>query len=126
MNLVFKGFLLKSIPALVSVLYAEEYHNFQLKIFCLSAEKFLRGTLQCFRKFLVSKHVKYKRGGGCHDFPSKLFCLTVPKYFVEEPFCVSESFWYRKILWIRGGRGEAESITIFCQKFSVSQCQKIS
>ena len=37
-----------------------------------------------------------------HDFPSKLICLTVPKHFVEEPFCVSEKFGYRKILRIRG------------------------
>ena len=32
-------------------------------------------------------------------------CLTVPKNFVGEPFCVSQNFWYRKNLWIRGGRG---------------------
>ena len=40
-----------------------------------------------------------------HDFPSKLFCLTIPKNFVGEPFGVSENFWYRKSLWIRGGKG---------------------
>ena len=39
---------------------------------------------------------------GYHTFPSKLFCLTVPNNFVEEPFCVSESFGYRKILCLRG------------------------
>ena len=54
-----------------------------------SAEKFRRGTLVCFRKFMVSKNVKGKRGGGHHDFPSKTFCLTVPKNFVGEPFSVS-------------------------------------
>ena len=44
-----------------------------------------------------------KRAGGreYYNFPSKLFCLTVPKHFVEEHFCVSESFRYRKILWMR-------------------------
>ena len=31
------------------------------------------------------------------DFPLKNFCLTVPKNFVEEPFFVSENFWYRKM-----------------------------
>ena len=50
---------------------------------------------------------------GYHDFPLKNFCLTVPKKFVEEPFCVSENFWYQKILWIREGVGEGGSITIF-------------
>ena len=63
-----------------------------------SAEKFRRGTLLWFRKILVSKNVGDKRVGGYHNFPSKLFCLTVPKHFVEEPFCVSESFGYPKIL----------------------------
>ena len=48
----------------------------------------------------------------------EIFCLTVRKNFVEEPFCVSQSFWYRKKLWIRGeDRG---SITIFRQKFFVT------
>ena len=87
-----------------------------------SAEKFRRGTLLCFRKFLVPKNVRDKRGGGYHDFLSKLFCLTVPKNFVEEPFCVSENFWYRKMLGIREGAG----ITTFCQNCFVSQCRKTS
>ena len=38
-----------------------------------------------------------------HDFPLKNYCLTVPKNFVDEPFCVSQNFWYRKTLWMRGG-----------------------
>ena len=37
-----------------------------------------------------------------HDYLLKNFCLTVPKNFVEEPFCVSESLGYRKILSLRG------------------------
>ena len=37
-------------------------------------------------------------GKGFHNFPSKSFCLTVPNHFVEEPFYVSESFGYRKVL----------------------------
>ena len=41
---------------------------------------------------------------GYHDFPLKNFCLTVPKTFVEETFCVSENFWYRKMLRIERGR----------------------
>ena len=59
---------------------------------------------------------------GYHDFPLKNFCLTVPKNFVEEPFCVSENFWYRKRL----GIGEGAGIKIFCQTYFVSQYRKTS
>ena len=37
-------------------------------------------SLQCFRKFGVSKNFMPNRG--YHNFPSKIFCLTVPKNFV--------------------------------------------
>ena len=87
-----------------------------------SAEKFRRGTFLCFRKSLVSKNVRDKRGGGYHDFPSKFFCLTVPKNFVVEPFGVSEYFWYRKILCIRGGKGGR--ITTSVEKFLSHSAEK--
>ena len=80
-----------------------------------SAEKFRRGTCLCFRKSLVPKNVRNKRGGVYHDFPLKLFCLTVPKNFVGEPFGVSENFWYRKILCFRGLCHDFPS-KIFCLK----------
>ena len=66
------------------------------------------------------------KGGGeeCHNFPLKICRLTVPENFVGEPFCVSENFWYRKILWIR--RGEGGSVTFFHRKFVVSQYRKTS
>ena len=83
-------------------------------------EDFRRGNL-CFRKFLVSKKFKDKRERGHHDFPSKLCCLTVPKIFVGET-CVSESFWYRKMLRIR----ERGGITTFHRNFVVSQYRKSS
>ena len=71
-----------------------------------------------FQNFLVSKIVKYKRGGVYHGIPSIKFCLTVPKSFVGQPFCVSENFRWRKGIWIRG---EGEIITILRQKCFVSQ-----
>ena len=45
------------------------YHDFLSKFFSHNPEKFRRGTLLCFRKFLVSKNFIDKRGGGrgCHD-----------------------------------------------------------
>ena len=117
--LVFKEFLQTSIRPLISVLYAKRYHDFPLKnLLSHSAEKRRRGTFLCFRKSLVSKNVRDKRGGGYHDFASKIFCLTVPKNFVEELFCavfqkISGS---EKILWIREGRGEYQNFPskIFC------------
>ena len=57
---------------------------------------------------------------GYHDYRLKNFRLTVPKNFIEEPFCVSENFWYRKMLGIRDGAG----ITIFHQNCFVSQYRK--
>ena len=75
---------------------------FPYNFFCLSTDFFFRrGTLLRFRRILVSENFMDKRAGGreYYNFPLKLFCLTV--HFVEEHFCVSESFRYRKILWIR-------------------------
>ena len=71
-------------------------------------------TLLCSRKFLVSKNFMDKKGGRreCHIFPSKICCLTVPGNFVGEPFCVSENFWYRKILWIGRGRGGVSQFSL--------------
>ena len=54
------------------------------------------------------------RGVG-HDF-CRVFCLTVPKKFIGVPFCVSQTFWYRSILWIRGVGGSLFSVrTVLCQ-----------
>ena len=55
-----------------------------------------------------------KKGGGreCHNFPLKICCLTVPENFVEEPFCVSENFWYRKILGKEGGNEGVSQFSI--------------
>ena len=46
--------------------------------------------------------------GGHHEFPSKICCLTVPSNFVGE-ICVSENFWYRKMLRIRERERERAS-----------------
>ena len=132
-----------------------KYQDFPSKFFCLSSEKFRRGTLLCFRKFRVSKNIRDVRGGVSSFSVKNFFCLTVPKHFVRrgtllcfrkfrvsknfmptggilrfsienllsnrtenlrrEPFCaVSENFWQRKSLWIRGGGG---SVKIFRQNF---------
>ena len=40
---------------------------------------------------------------GNHDLPSKICCLTVPNSLVEDPFCGSENFSYRKKLRIAEG-----------------------
>ena len=51
-----------------------------------------------------------------YDFPLKNLPLTVPKVFVEEPFCVSKNFCYRKMLGIKGGSEYHD----FLSKFFVS------
>ena len=81
-----------------------------------STEKLRRGNL-CFRKLLVS-HILWMRRGAreYHDFQMEIFCLTEPKNFAEEPFCVAETFWYRKM----SRRVREGGITTFPRKFVVS------
>ena len=61
---------------------------------------------------------------GISRFPKKTCCLTVLKNFVGELFCVSQSFCYRKILWIRGWE-EGRSITLICQFFMSHSTEKL-
>ena len=77
-------------------------------------EKLRRGTHLCFTEFSVSKNFRNKRVGEVVSvtiFRQNGFCLTVSNHFVEETFCVSESFGFRKLLGTRVGAG----ITIFRQ-----------
>ena len=73
-----------------------------------STGKLRKGTLLCLTKFRVSKNFLHE--GGRTIFWRQF--LTVPKNFVVEPFCVSENFWYRKILWIRRGREGVSQFSI--------------
>ena len=67
-----------------------------------STGTFLSGTLQCFSKFPVSKNFKTQKGGSAYqEFPSEMLCLTVSILFVQQPFFVSDSSWYWKIIGIR-------------------------
>ena len=65
-----------------------------------SAKKIRTETLRCFRKFRVSNNFMDKRGEWVSRVPVETFFLKVQKHFVEEPFCVSEKFWYPKMLGI--------------------------
>ena len=56
---------------------------FRRKFFVSQCRKISWASLQCFRKFGVSK--KFMHNRGCHNFPSKIFCLTVLKNFVGIP-----------------------------------------
>ena len=98
-----------------------EYHDFLLKICCLTVPKIFVGEPFCVsQKFLVSKKFMDKRGGEYHDFLSKVFCLTVPKNFVGEPFSVS------LISGIERFYASESFVTIFCWIFFVSQCRNFS
>ena len=67
----------------------------------LSTEKFLRGTVLCFRKLLVWKQLRDKKVGVTF-YRRKFFCPKSPKKNVGEPSWVSERFWYQIILCSRG------------------------
>ena len=83
-------------------MHKKAYHDFSSKIFLShSIETFRRGTLLCFRNFMLSKNFMDKRG--VSRFSVENFRITVPKNFVEEPFLVSEKFWNRNFSCIRGG-----------------------
>ena len=75
-------------------------------------------SLQCFRKFGVSK--KFTHNRGYHNFSPKIFCLTVPKNFVGESVSASLISGIEKFYASEG------YVTIFCRFFLVSQCRKIS
>ena len=57
--------------------------SFRRNFFVSQCRKVLWASLQCFRKFGVSKNFMHTRG--YHVFPSKIFGLTVPKNFVGIP-----------------------------------------
>ena len=84
--IVFKEFLQTSVPPLISVLYAKEYHDFPLKNFRLTVPKNFVEEPVC-----VSENFGYRKTlclrGEYHDFLSKVCCLTVMKNFVGEYFC---------------------------------------
>ena len=68
--------------------------------FSHSTENFSRTNLLCFTKCPVSKKFWIKEGGW-EGRSITIFCQKIlsdsARSFVEEPFCVSESLWYRKI-----------------------------
>ena len=60
--------------------------------------------------------------GGICPFPSKLLCLILSKHFVEEPLCVPEKLWYRKMLPI-SGEGSRFSVQIVLSLSTESFCR---
>ena len=93
--------------------------------FCLSAEKFRRGTfLICVsEKIWYRIKIMDKRGGGggreYHDFLSKIFCLTVPKHFVGETFSVSQISGIERLY------ASESYATIFCRNFFCLSAEKL-
>ena len=44
-------------------------------------KNFAGGTILCFRKFLISKKIMYKKGGWeFNNLPSKFFCLCAENF----------------------------------------------
>ena len=93
-----------------------EYHDFPSKFFCLTVTRIFVG--EPLSVSLISGIENFYAYAGIFTiFCRKFFCLTVPKNYVGEPIHVSQNFWYRKVLWIRG---EGGSITIFRQNFCLT------
>ena len=129
---------------------------FRRKFFVSQCRKLSWASVQCFRKFRVSKNFMLNRG--YHIFPSKFFCLTVPKNFmgissmsqkkvgIENFYAYSglsrfsvEIFWSHSAEIFRGhsfnvsensGRRKLfcilGGITFFRRKVLVTQCRKLS
>ena len=74
------------------------YHDFSFKIFCLTTEKFRRGTLRCVRKFRVSKNFMHqkKREGGITFLRRKLFVILVGTLRCFRKFRLSQNFMHKK------------------------------
>ena len=101
------------IPILIKVWIGEGGRDSQFSVsnFCPTVTNHFVEEAFCakFQKISCSEKFTDKRGDrDDKGFPSTFFFVTVPKNFVDEPFCVSESFWYRKKLWMRW-RGVAVS-----------------
>ena len=90
LNLVFKEF------------YKHQFHYRFLYFMPRGIKIFRRGTLLCCRKFLVSKNVRDKRGGGYNDFPSKMFLSHRTESFRRGTFLCFRKFQVSKILCVRG------------------------
>ena len=72
-----------------------------LSIFFVSqCQKILWETLQCFRKFGVSKNFMHK--GGITILRRKILCLIIPKKLCRGPFSVRQNFGFRKNFCMRG------------------------
>ena len=111
----------------IEKLYASEGNItiFYKKYCCLTVPKILRrGTLLCFRNFLVSKKLMDKRGGGGKGggsitiFSRRFLvsqCQNISRASLQNfrKFGVSKNFMHN-------------SITIFRWKYFVSRCGKIS
>ena len=78
-----KGILLFLRKLLVSKSFMDEKGGitfFRRKFLVSQCRKISWASLQCFRKYVVSKNFMHNRG--YHNFASKIFSLTVPRNFV--------------------------------------------
>ena len=71
------------------------FHYSTLNFLSHTANRFRRGTLVFFRKFLLSKNFMHSRVGGITVL-AEISCPTVPKDFVRKPFSASKNYWYGK------------------------------
>ena len=82
-------------------LYAFFFRNFDVSEYRKTSK---RNPSVFHRVFCIENFYEKEGGKGVSVtiFRQNCFCLTVPNRFLEETFCVSESFGYLKCLWLRG------------------------
>ena len=98
------------------------HHGFVENFLAQRTEKLRKGSLLCFRSFLVSRKIMDKRWG-VSQFSFGNFSSHMTKSFVRGSFCVSESFRYgKKIMDKRWGGGVYHSAKKFRgEPFNVSE-----
>ena len=102
------------------ILWKRGYHDFSLKFLSHGTEKLCWGTIQCIRKFRLSK--KFFAWEGDITILCRKFLSHSTEKFCWGPFLCFKKILLSKIFMHRRGRGA----WWFCPKLFVSQDRKIS
>ena len=109
----------KKFPISIYFMHRRRKSRFSVGNILSNSTKNLADGPSVFQK--NSGSVKIYARSGYNGFLLEIFFLTLAKKVVEEPFCIWESFWWRKNLWRWG-----EGITILRCKVVVPEYWKLS
>ena len=79
-----------------------------------STESFCRGTLLCFRGFLVKKNVRDKAGREYHDFLSKIFAHSAESFRRGTFLCFRDFLVSKNVRNTGGGGNHDFPLELFC------------